>query len=173
MIMTENVQHTMNDQQCQFVVDRTCVVGSLPRRDRGTDDHVAEQQRHVGRIRRRTIGAATGRLSVLHDLSLGSIDGKGQNVGRTGLAHVAVVELSHLALADEQDCQFGQAAHALVDQHIEGELLPTGEIDPEIGLLIGNEHLRNTIASDTLRTRQSRATIITHDGDALRSSARP
>ena len=60
------------------------------------DDGPEKPVRIWSRIGRRPIRATTGRLAVLHHFSLGSIDGKRQHIGRTRLAHVAVVELGHL-----------------------------------------------------------------------------
>ena len=110
---------------------------------------------------------------MLHHLGLGGIDGERQHVGRAGLAHVAVVELGHLAFADEQHGQLGEPAHALGEQHVEGQLLPAGEVDREVALLVGAEHLGHTVAADTLLTCQPRSTVVAHEPAALRSSARP
>jgi hypothetical protein len=135
-----------------------------------TDHDVAEEQWHVGGIRRCPIGTATGRLAVLDDLGLGGVDRKGQHVGRARFAHVAVVELGHLPFADEEHGHLRQSAHTLGQQHVERELLPTAEIDGDVVLLVGTEHLRHSVTADPLLTGQPRSPVVAHLPAALRSA---
>jgi hypothetical protein len=67
VIVTEDVQHTVNNEQRQFVIDGAGVLGRLPCGDRRTDDDVTQQQGHVGRVGRGSVGTAAGWLPVLHD----------------------------------------------------------------------------------------------------------
>ena len=109
---------------------------------------------------------------MLHHLGFGGIDRECQHVGRSGLAHVAVVELGHLALADEQHREFGKAAHPLGEHDVERELLPPFEIDGNVDLLVGTEDFRHTIAADTLLPCQTGSAVVTHFRASLRSALR-
>ena len=51
MIVTEYVQHAVDDEQRQLVVEGAGVLAGLRRGDRRADDDVAEQHRHAGASR--------------------------------------------------------------------------------------------------------------------------
>ncbi|MEY3035361.1 MAG: hypothetical protein RLZ86_1983 [Actinomycetota bacterium] len=58
VIPSEHVQHTVNDEQCHLVVERSGVRGSLCLGHFGTDHDVAQKKRQVGRVGFGTIRAA-------------------------------------------------------------------------------------------------------------------
>ena len=49
VVVPEHVQHAVDDEQRDLVVERAGVVGRVASRDRRADDHVAEQQRDSSR----------------------------------------------------------------------------------------------------------------------------
>ena len=77
VVVAEDVQDPVHDQQGDLVVERAGVVGELMVGDLGADHDVAEQRRYTG-----------DRFLVV-----GIIEGERQDVGRTDLAHVFLVEL--------------------------------------------------------------------------------
>ena len=75
-------------------------VGRLAGGDGRADRHVAEQDRHLGEVGRRAVGAPARRRRPAPCRRIG-VDREGQHVGRTGVAHEAPVQLGDLGLADE------------------------------------------------------------------------
>ncbi len=76
-----------------------------------------------------------------------SIGNASTSVGPCSL-HEARVQLGDRLLVDEHHGQLGRAAHPLRDQHRLGKRTPTGEIDFDVALLVGDEHLGLAVAAD-------------------------
>lgn len=68
MIVAEHVQDSVHDEQCDLIVDGAGMIGCLALGDSWAEHYIAEQQRHVAGVGRRTIGTTTRGHSVQHDL---------------------------------------------------------------------------------------------------------
>ena len=107
VIVPEDVQHAMDDQERQLVVDGS-VVAPLPNMQGGlaggvdrTDDDIADE-------------------IVAERVVIGAVERKREYVGRPMLTHVFAVEVGHHRLVDEQEVEL-TLGDALADQAVAGE----------------------------------------------------
>ena len=117
VVMAEQVKHPVDDEQGQFVVQRTPVVGAVGVEfdphpgDTRTDHDVADQITGMGRG--------------------GAVQGEREHVGRAILAHVLTVQFVHGRLVDEQQGTFSGIA-PLLDERRRGERNPPIDVDRDV-----------------------------------------
>ncbi len=111
------------------------MINGVPRRDRRTDDDVADQLGDLdgGRLARTGapgVGNPSGGIRF-------AVDGEAQDVGRAILTHELLVERRDGHLIGEDQRNLREATDALVNQGAVGERHPALEVDDAVALLIG------------------------------------
>ena len=162
VIVPEDMQDAVNNQQRQLVVHRPCVLWRLALSNSRTQHDIAEQQRHVAWVWRRSIGAATRWHAVQHNFGLDRVDRERQHIGGARAAHVFLVQFGHLAFGHKQQRQLGEPANAFRAQHVGSKHLPSFEIDSDVTLLIGAEYLWLALTTDSSRCVESRSRRVNH-----------
>jgi len=152
MVLTQHVQHSVHQQECQFVVERARMPRSLIEGHGGTDHDVSQQQRQVAEVRRRLVRTLALRPRTRCAHGLDHVEGKCQHIRRTRLAHVLRVQVRHGLAIHVDHRHLGRSRHPLVAQHTERKLLPTRQINRVIRLFICAENLRLTVATGTTRS---------------------
>jgi hypothetical protein len=139
VVVVEQVEHPVDDEECDLVIDGHRVFGRLRRRDRRAHHDVADQRRGLAALGRsaRTAPALVGLTARHHEVV---VHRERQHVGRAGTAEEPLVQLRDRALVDEQERQLGRSRHLLLLDHELGEAGPAGEVDRDVALLVTPEH---------------------------------
>lgn len=107
MVVAQNVQHPMNNQQCQFIDKGLAMCVRIPLGHGWTHDNIPKKAGYV----------------VQTGFTL-RIQGKCKHISGTGLAHVFAIELRHLLMIDEVK---GQLTGPNDPLHLKGSF---GQCDP-------------------------------------------
>ena len=93
VVVAQQVEQAVHDEQPELVVERPVVIGRLPARDRRAHDDVAQHDRRIHRLVRRSrpaptfVGATAGRHVVV-------VDREREHVGGAVLTEEPAVEIS-------------------------------------------------------------------------------
>ena len=139
VVIAENVEHTVHDEQGEFVVEgavmdrRVCarVLGRVARGHRRTHEDVTQQQWH-----------AQGEWLVVS-----GVERKRQHVGRSVFAHVLLVEHRDFLFVDEPQRQLCRTVDAFIEQHGSRQGDPTRGIDCYRLLVDGCDRQRTGFAA--------------------------